>query len=39
MKFAGFSQMPFDYSSYQSWLGEQKQAALTEALNREGYGG
>jgi hypothetical protein len=37
-KFAGFSQMPFDYSSYQSWLGEQKKAALTEALNREGYG-
>jgi hypothetical protein len=37
-KFAGFSQTPFDYSSYQSWLGEQQQAALTEALNREGYG-
>jgi hypothetical protein len=37
-KFAGFSQMPFDYSSYQTWLGEQQQAALTEALNREGYG-
>jgi hypothetical protein len=37
-KFAGFSQMPFDYSAYQTWLSEQQAAALTEALNREGYG-
>lgn len=33
-KFAGFSTMPFDYTAYQQWLAEQRQAALTEAQKR-----